>query len=79
MTEIDYKYTREYNIVSFDISGVRIDLFKQAYISVVFTFDDGDTTHKEVLLKGYDYLLWGSDDDYITKYITENLHYILGE
>ena len=75
MNTLDIK--KEVNIVSFDISGARIDLFKRAVIGVIFRCIDGDTIYKEVILQGDDYLQWGIYDDYIVEYITKNAPHIL--
>lgn len=78
MSIINYQFTKTVNIVSFDISGVRIDLFEKAILSVVFRCDDGSIIIKEVVLQGDSYILWGSDDNYIVNYITNNLSNIFG-
>lgn len=77
MPELNFRITKI--VVSFDISGIRIDLFDRATITVVFKCDDGETIVKDVVVEGEEYLAWGSDDEYITKYITENIHNILEE
>lgn len=77
MPEINLKISKI--VVSFDISGVRIDLFDKAVVNVIFTCDDGEKIYRDVVLQGGDYLAWGSDDEYITKYITENIEDILVE
>lgn len=78
MSIINYQFTKTINIVSFDISGVRIDLFEKAILCVVFRCDDGSVITKDVVLQGDAYLLWGSDDNYIVNYITNNLSNIFG-
>lgn len=77
MPEINLKISRI--VVSFDISGVRIDLFNKAVVNVIFTCDDGEKIYRDVVLQDGEYLAWGSDDEYITKYITENIEDILVE
>lgn len=78
MSIINHQFTKTVNIVSFDISGVRIDLFQKATVCVVFRCDDGSIIIKDVIIQGEEYLLWGIDDDYIVNYITNNLSNILG-
>ena len=79
MNKVDITISRKLNVISYDISGVRIDLFQGATICVVFTCSDGEKIYKEVVLKGDEYMLWGDDDDYIIKYIGDNIYSILGE
>ena len=79
MNKIDYKYTKEVNVLSFDISGVRIELFEKATIYVVFRCSDGNTIYKEVVLMGDAYMQWGDNDSYIINYIEKNLYDILDE
>lgn len=79
MNKVDFTITREINVVSFDISGVKIDLYERATIYVVFKCDDGTTIYKEVILRGDAYMQWGDDDNYIINYIKNNIYDILGE
>ena len=61
-------------MVSFDISGIRIELFEKAIISVVVRFDNGESINKEVVLMGDAYLQWSdNDDNYLINYIKNNL------
>ncbi len=78
MEKIDYTHTKEVHIVSFDVSGVRIELFKKAIVCIVFHCEDGESIYKEITLSDKSYLEWGNDDTYIVKFITENAHLILG-
>ena len=77
MEKVDCKITKEVHIVSFDISGIRIELFNKAIISVVFHCEDGENIYKEITLCDKSYLEWGNDDNYIVNFITENAHLIL--
>ena len=77
MEKIDCKITKEFHIAYFDVSGVRIELFNRAIISVIFHCEDGEKIYKEVVLMGDVYKQWGDDDSFITDYIHENAHLIL--
>ena len=79
MTELNLDYTKTMKIVSFDISGVRLVLFKSAVVNVIFTCDDGNTIHKELIIEGDEYLKWSSDDNFIIDYIVKNSHEILNK
>ena len=80
MNKINYNYTKEINVVSFDISGISIVLFEKAIISVVFRCDNGENIYKDVLLMGDAYLRWSdNDDNYIINYIEKNLYDILDD
>ena len=78
MEKVDCKITKEVHIVSFDVSGVRIELFKKAIVCIVFHCEDGERIYKEITLSDKSYLEWGNDDAYIVNFITENAHLILG-
>jgi hypothetical protein len=67
MNEIDFTIPREINVVSFDISGVKIDLYEGATIYVEFKCDDGSTIYQEVILREKAYTQWGDVDEYIAK------------
>ena len=80
MNKVDFTIAREMNVVSFDISGIRIVLFEKAIISVVFRCDNGESIYKEVVLMGDAYLRWSdNDDNYIINYIKKNIYDILDE
>ncbi len=71
MNKVDCKDT---NVVSFDISGIRIELFNKAIISVVAWCDNGESINKEVVLMGDAYLRWSNNDDnYLINYVKNNL------
>ena len=75
MSIIDFKIIK--NVLSFDISGVRIDLFEKAIVCVIFKCDSGEIIVRDVVIQGDTYLQWGSDDNFIVNYITENISNIL--
>lgn len=77
MTELNLDYTKKLNVVSFDISGVRIILFKSANVDVIFTCEDGTKLLRVVIIDGEDYLKWSNDDNFIVEFIKENAQRIL--
>ena len=75
MSIIDFQIIK--NVVSFDISGVRIDLFEKAIVCVIFKCNNGEIIVRDVVIQGDTYLQWGSDDNFIVNYITDNISNIL--
>ena len=68
--------SKTYNIVSFDVVSVVVDLFSNVRINVVITCDDAVEYARVVNISGADYLLW-STDDYIIQYIITNMETII--
>lgn len=73
--------TTEYTLSGFNVSVVAINLGESAFLRVEFYGLVGENevvkAVKDVALVGDDYAKWGSDDDYITQYIVDNLDKIL--
>ena len=77
LTELDLEVIEKKNIISFDISGVRLELFTRAVVQVIFTCKDNSIIYRDVIIEGDDYLQWSSDDSFILNYIVLNANKIL--
>ena len=70
--------TISYNIISFSVSDVWIELFSCATLFVCFKTDiENINLARSVRLSGKDYFKWGSDDNYLMKYIQTNIQSII--
>jgi hypothetical protein len=76
--DISYNVTSvlSYNIVSYEITGIMIDLFTSATIYINLITDNGVYLPKRVFLAGDDYFGWGADDNYLLNYIITNIQTI---
>lgn len=72
-----HQITKVFNITYFKYLIIGVSLFKSVSLIVQF-FDVTDTMHKEVsfLIEGEDYERWAYDDNYILRYIQDNLETI---
>lgn len=68
--------TTSYNIISFDVQSVIIDLFISATLYITLHTDTGLKIPKSILLAGIDYSNWGADDNYLMNYIINNIQTI---
>ena len=64
-TALDLELIEKQTITSFDISGVRLELFTRAVVQVIFTCIKNSIIFRDVIIEGDDYLQWSSDDSFI--------------
>ena len=68
--------SKTYNIISFDVVGMVLELFSNVRVNIVITCDDMKQYSRVVEISGADYLLW-TTDDYIIQYIITNMETII--
>lgn len=68
--------SKTYNIISFDVVGMVLELFSNVRVNIVITCDDMKQYSRVVEISGADYLLW-TTDDYIIQYIITNIEMII--
>ena len=64
---------KSFNLIYYSVTNVYVELYKSVTIQVSFYDDQNLTYNKIICLKNNDYLRWGSDDSYLTNYITQNI------
>ena len=71
--------TIQYNVVSYKIVSVNIELFTSCTMFIIFNNDNGTKTAKNFAMTTEQYLNWNNDDSYIIELINENLETILSD
>ena len=64
---------KTFNIISYSVTNVYVQLYTSVTLQITFFDDQNIPYNKIICLKNSDYLGWGSDDSYLTNYITENI------
>ena len=62
-----------FTIVSYSVTNVFVELYKSVTLQITFFDDQNISYNKIICLKNNDYLGWGSDDSYLTNYISQNI------
>ena len=62
-----------FNITYYSVTNVYVELYKSVTLQITFYDNQNIPYNKIICLKNSDYLGWGSDDSYLTNYITENI------
>ena len=65
--------SKTFNIISYSVTNVYVELYKSVTLQILFYDDQNISYNKISCLKNSDYLGWGSDDSYLTNYITQNI------
>ena len=64
---------KSFNLISYSVTNVFVQLYTSVTLQITF-YDDKNISHNKIIcLKNNDYLGWGSDDSYLTNYITQNI------
>jgi hypothetical protein len=71
--------TIQYNVVSYKIVSVNIELFNSCTMFIIFNNDNGSKIAKNFSMTTEQYLNWNNDDNYIIDLINDNLETILSE
>ena len=71
--------TINYKIIikSYYIVSVIVKLFMSVEINIIFVSDIDKSYERQIILCDELYTQWGSDDDYLTNYIKNNLETII--
>ena len=64
-------------IKSYYIVSVIVKLFRSVEINLIFVSDIDKSYERQIILCDELYTQWGSDDDYLTNYIKNNLETII--
>ena len=64
---------KTFNLISYSVTNVFVQLYKSVTLQITFFDDQNISYNKIICLKNNDYLGWGSDDSYLTNYITQNI------
>ena len=64
-------------IKSYYIVSVIVKLFMSVEINIIFVSDIDKSYERQIILCDELYTQWGSDDDYLTNYIKNNLETII--
>ena len=64
---------KTFNIISYSVTNVFVQLYTSVTLQITFFDDQNIPYNKIICLKNNDYLSWGSDDSYLTNYITQNI------
>ena len=64
---------KTFTIISYSVTNVFVQLYKSVTLQITFFDDQNISYNKIICLKNNDYLGWGSDDSYLTNYITQNI------
>ena len=57
--------------------SVIVKLFRSVEINLIFVSDTDKSYERKIILCDELYTQWGSDDDYLTNYINDNLQTII--
>ena len=69
-------FDTSYNIVSFDVDTIIINLFVSAQLYITLRTSNGLRIPKTITLRDAAYGDWGVDDNYLMNYIINNIHTI---
>ena len=75
-TLIPVSLTTTYNLISFEVTNVHVEVFSCVTIYMLFKTDTGESLSKSIKLCETDYSSWGTDDNYIINYIKDNIQTI---
>ena len=64
---------KTFNLISYSVTNVFVQLYKSVTLQITFFDDQNISYNKIICLKNSDYLGWGSDDSYLTNYISQNI------
>jgi hypothetical protein len=66
--------TTTYNITSFSVSVLSLELFKSVTLSIVYYADKGVVDTELITLKDQAYMDWNNNDQYIIDYVKNNIN-----
>jgi hypothetical protein len=73
----DYVKTKVYTINSFSVEVLQMNLFKNAILNIKFYNNGTYIVSENLAITDEDYVLWGTDDNYINTYVASKFNLTL--